>query len=244
MRQAKPREPRDYIVFPLDVPSFDSARRYVDVLADHVGLFKVGLELFIRCGLQIIQFIRSSGTAGVFLDLKIHDIPVTVERALSGIAELGVAFATVHCGETPQMLEAAVTGSRGRVAVLGVTVLTSVSDRDFTQLGWLPDRYPDLSSLVLHRARMAYEAGCAGVVCSGLETKSIKEAFGNRLLIVTPGIRSGRAAVNRDDQQRVVTPAQAVRNGSDYLVIGRPIRDAKDPQSEALRLAQEIEKAL
>ena len=112
MRQAK-----DYIVFPLDVSSPDDAKSYVELLADQVSLFKVGLELFIRCGPEIVRFINSVGTAGVFLDLKLHDIPATVSRAMAGIADLDIQFTTVHCGETSKMLEAAVDGSQGKVHI-------------------------------------------------------------------------------------------------------------------------------
>jgi len=239
MRQAK-----DYIIFPLDVASDEEARRYVGLLADHVGLFKVGLELFIRSGPQIVRFIKSAGTAGVFLDLKLHDIPATVSRAMEGVADLGVDFATVHCGEAPQMLEAAVAGSRDKVSLLGVTVLTSVSAEDIATAGYRSEFYPDMSGLVLKRARMAREAGFSGVVCSGLETAAIKKQIGTDFVAVTPGIRPAWAAGRRDDQQRITTPAQAVGNGSDYLVIGRPIRDAADPREAAGRVAEEIQGVL
>ena len=238
------RNAKDYIIFPLDVASEDEARRYVALLADHVGLFKVGLELFIRSGPEIVRFINSGGSAGVFLDLKLHDIPATVSRAMAGIADLGVDFATVHCAETPKMLEAAVSGSRDAVRLLGVTVLTSVSAEDIQAAGYRSEYYPDLSGLVLKRARMAQKAGCAGVVCSGLESMAIKKQVGADFITVTPGIRPSWAAEKKDDQQRVTTPAQAVNNGSDYLVIGRPIRDAADPREAAGRVSEEIEGAL
>ena len=238
------RDAKDYIIFPLDVASEKEARRYVELLADHVGLFKVGLELFTRSGPQIIRFINSSGSAGVFLDLKLHDIPATVARAMDSIADLGVYFATVHCGETPAMLEAAVTGSRGDVRILGVTVLTSVSAQDIESAGFRSEFSADLSELVLQRARMAREAGCAGVVCSGLEAPVIKSRIGDDFTTVTPGIRPSWAAGKKDDQRRITTPAQAVTNGSDYLVIGRPIRDASDPAEAAMRVADEIDAAL
>ena len=238
------REPKDYIIFPLAVASDKEARRYVELLADHVGLFKVGLELFTRSGPEIIRFINSAGTAGVFLDLKLHDIPATVSRAMEGIADLGVYFATVHCGETPKMLDAAVVGSRGKVRILGVTLLTSVGAHDIESAGFRAEFYPDLSALVLKRARMAWAAGCSGVVCSGLEAQVIKKQIGAEFITVTPGIRPPWAVGKKDDQQRVTTPAQAVNNGSDYLVIGRPIRDAADPAEAVRRVADEIQAAL
>ena len=239
MRQAK-----NHIIFPLDVASTDEAKHYVELLADHVGLFKVGLELFIRSGPDMVRFIHAAGTAGVFLDLKLHDIPATVSRAMAGIADLGVRFATVHCGESQKMLEAAVAGARGNVDILGVTVLTSVSAADIEAAGYRAEYYPDLSELVLKKAALAKTAGCAGVVCSGLEAAVIKGRFGKEFAAVTPGIRPQWSLGEQDDQQRVTTPAQAIRNGSDYLVIGRPIRDAVDPVQAAVRVAAEIEAAL
>jgi len=239
MKQAK-----DYIIFPLDVSSGDEAKRYVELLYDHVGMFKVGLELFIRTGPEIVEFIQSAGGARVFLDLKLHDIPETVRRAMESISELGVAFATVHCGEAPDMLKAAVAGARRRVQVLGVTVLTSVSGEDIRGAGFKEAYFTDVTGLVLKRAADAERAGCAGVVCSGEEVRLIKESLGKDFLAVTPGIRPAwedAASSGSEDQKRVATPAGAVGSGSDYLVIGRPIRDAKDPKEAADRIAGDIE---
>jgi len=235
------KKAKDYIIFPLDVPSIDEAKRFVNLLAEDVGMFKVGLELFIQSGPDIIRFIQAAGSAGIFLDLKLHDIPETVSRAMRRIAALGVTFATVHCGESRRTLEAAVAGSQGKVAVLGVTVLTSVSKEDIKDAGFQPDFQADLSRLVLQRAEMAKAAGCAGIVCSGLEANAMKARFGPDFVVVTPGIRPLDTASAEDDQRRITTPAQAVANGSDYLVIGRPIRDADDPKMAANRIAQEIE---
>ena len=237
------RPPKDYIIFPLDVASADEAKRYIELLSDHVGLFKVGLELFIRSGPDIVRFINAGGRAGVFLDLKLHDIPATVSRAMSCIADLGVRYATVHCGETAKMLEAAVTGARDAVEILGVTVLTSVAAEDIQEAGFRSDFYADLTRLVIKRAAMAKAAGCAGVVCSGREAALIKREFGKEFAAVTPGIRPQWSLGENDDQQRVTTPAQAVRGGADYLVVGRPIRDADDPVRAAVRVAEEIEAA-
>ena len=231
---------KDYIVFPLDVPSVKTAQHYVELLSESVGMFKVGLELFIRSGLEIIDFIKASGTAEVFLDLKLHDIPATVFRAMERIADLGIAFATVHCGETPRMLEAAVEGAKGRVGILGVTVLTSVTSEDIKASGFREMFYDDMGRLVVKRAAMAKAAGCTGIVCSGLEVKIIKEHFGRDFIAVTPGIRPEWDVTGKHDQRRITTPARAVSDGSDYLVIGRPIRDAKDPKAAAVRIAQEI----
>ena len=121
------KQAKDYIIFPLDVPSVKEAQKYIDLLGEDVGMFKVGLELFISAGPEIVRYVHASGSAGVFLDLKLHDIPATVSRAMEIIADLNVKFVTVHCGETPRMLAAAVTGSQSKVGVLAVTILTSVS---------------------------------------------------------------------------------------------------------------------
>ncbi|MBU1170316.1 MAG: orotidine-5'-phosphate decarboxylase [Proteobacteria bacterium] len=227
-------------MFPLDVPTFDDARHYIRLLSGHVGLFKVGLELFIKIGPDIVRFIHDSGDAGVFLDLKLHDIPATVERAARVVGDLGVAFATVHCGESVHMLEAAVRGSNGNTKILGVTVLTSISASDIEHAGYKESYYHHMADLVVKRARDAHNAGCAGVVSSGLEVPMIKQACGSDFIAVTPGIRPLWDDVKADDQKRVTSPAQAILNGSDYLVIGRPIRDAKDPVLAAQRVADEI----
>ena len=238
MKQAK-----DYIIFPLDVASPEEAKKYIRLLAERVGLFKVGLELFIRCGPEIIDFILSQTVARVFLDLKLHDIPTTVSRAMSRIADLGVAFATVHVGETRRMLEAAVEGSNGKVAILGVTVLTSVAAKDLQSAGYRSVFYDDMPHLVIQKAHQAREAGCAGVICSGHEAGRIKERFGKDFLAVTPGIRPAWTVNPKEDQRRITTPAQAITAGADYLVIGRPIRDAEDPCQAAVQIAEEIENA-
>jgi orotidine-5'-phosphate decarboxylase len=236
---------KDYIIFPLDVPSTEAAKSLVELLADDVGMFKVGLELFIRSGPALVRWIQQAGTAKVFLDLKLHDIPATVQRAMAQVAELGVYFATVHCGESQVMLEAAVEGAGGRVNVLGVTVLTSISSAELAEAGYRQKYTRDLQQLVIKKAGMARKAGCAGIVCSGKEVNRIKADFGAGFQVVTPGIRLPQAGgVAGDDQSRVVTPAMAVQRGADYLVIGRPIRDADDPRETAREIAAEIKGAL
>jgi orotidine-5'-phosphate decarboxylase len=246
MQMDKPtmKKAKDYIIFPLDVSSVKTAKHYVETLSEMVGMFKVGLELFIRSGPDIIDFIKTTGAAGVFLDLKLHDIPATVSRAMQNIADLGVAFATVHCGETSRMLEAAVKGGKDEVGVLGVTVLTSILNKDLESAGFRKIFYDDLTRLVVKRAAMAKQAGCKGIVCSALEVKMIKETFGQDFIAVTPGIRPDWDTGGENDQRRVTTPSRAVDDGSDYLVIGRPIRDAKDPKEAAARIAEEIETVL
>jgi orotidine-5'-phosphate decarboxylase len=235
---------KEYIVFPLDVPTLEDAKRYVALLCGHVGMFKIGLELFIRTGPEIVRLIKAAGPTKIFLDLKLHDIPETVRRAMQSIADLGVDYATVHCGESTTMLEAAVAGAAGRVGVLAVTVLTSVTSEDIQAAGYKEEFASGLSKLVLQRSAMAKSAGCAGVVCSGLEAQMIKKHFGQDFLVVTPGIRPPWATAAPDDQQRVATPAEAVKTGADYLVIGRPIRDAKDPRAAVIGIAEEIASVL
>ena len=239
MKQAK-----DRIIFPLDVPTLDEAKNFVELLATSVGLFKVGLELFIRSGHEIIGFIHQHSAARVFLDLKLHDIPATVGRAMARIADLGVAFATVHVGESQRMLTAAVDGCSGHVDILGVTVLTSVSAADLKSAGYREGFYSDMLHAVMQKAQVAHAAGCAGVICSGLEAARIKAQFGNKFLAVTPGIRPAWTVTDKEDQQRITTPAQAISAGADYLVIGRPIRDSEDPVRAAERIATEIEDVL
>lgn len=237
------RTPSNYIIFPLDVPSVKEAEKYIDLLAGRVGMFKVGLELFIEAGPSVVRRIVAAG-GQVFLDLKLHDIPATVGRAMARAADLGVSLATVHCGESLRMLEAAVAGADGKVAVLGVTVLTSVTTEDLRSAGFRSELSLDMEALVLHRANLARQAGCAGVVCSPLEVEGIKKKLGRGFLAVTPGVRPSWEAVAGDDQQRVATPASAVAAGADYLVIGRPIRDADDPAAAAAKIADEIAGAI
>lgn len=239
MKQAK-----EYIVFPLDVPSMETAKPFIERLSGHVGMFKVGLELFIHEGPRIIEMIHKQGDTEIFLDLKLHDIPTTVQRAMRVISELGVRFTTVHCGESGKMLEAAVQGSQGKTGVLGVTVLTSVNSEDIQLAGFQKQYTEDIQKLVIQRATMARDAGCAGIVCSGHEVMRVKKTFGDQFFAVTPGIRPSWETTGKDDQERVMTPAQAIRNGSDYLVIGRPIRDAVNPVEAARKIVMEIEKSL
>jgi len=234
------KNPKDYLVFPLDVPTIDAARGYIERLADSVGMFKVGLELFTKAGPEIVALIKKESEAKIFLDLKLHDIPVTVQRAMAVIADMGVDLVTVHCADSRAMLEAAVAGAGGRVGVLGVTVLTSISTDDLLTAGYREEFAEDINRLVLKRAALAMKTGCTGIVCSGLEVGALKSRLGSRLVAVTPGIRPAWEAAGSDDQKRVVTPAHAIRDGADYLVIGRPIRDAADPAAAAVKILEEI----
>ena len=238
------KQGRDYIVFPLDFASVKDAKEYVKLLNGSVGMFKIGLELFIDQGPSVVQMVKKESDAKIFLDLKLHDISATVLRAMERVANLGVDLVTVHCSSSRAMLEKAVEGSKGKTGVLGVTLLTD-NDADTVEAAGFKDKFvKDPHLLVMHRAKMAYEAGCKGVVCSGKEVQQVKKAFGNDFLAVTPGIRPAWTLLENDDQKRVTTPGQAVTLGSDLIVIGRPIRDADDPAKAAQRVIKEIEAAL
>ena len=235
---------KEYIVFPLDVASLGEARSLVRQLGMHVGMFKVGLELFIHQGPEVVKMVRDLSGAKIFLDLKLHDISTTVFRAMARVAELGVDLVTVHTCSSAKMLERAVQGGQGKVGVLGVTLLTD-NDGSTLSAGGFHERYvSDPSELVMLRAGMARDAGCAGVVCSGQEAAEIKARFGRDFLAVTPGIRPDWGLTRGDDQKRITTPARAITQGSDLLVIGRPIRDAEDPAAAAQKVIEEIESAL
>jgi orotidine-5'-phosphate decarboxylase len=238
------KTPKDYIVFPLDVPDYGQAMDYVETLKESVGLFKVGLELFISQGPKIIDAIRDVSSAGIFLDLKLHDIPATVQRAFQAASRHQPAFVTVHCDEGGEILKGVAENNPGNTKILAITVLTSLNQEKLKALGYRDEYADDISALVLQKARLAKEAGCHGIVCSGLEVGTVKETLGPDLIAVTPGIRPAWTLVDGDDQQRIVTPAGAVRNGSDYVVIGRPIRDAEDPRAAAAKVAEEIASAL
>jgi len=238
------KAPKDYIIFPLDVPSYDQAMPYVETLEGHVGLFKVGLELFIAEGPEILNGIRNRTDAGIFLDLKLHDIPATVKRAFVAASIHRPRFVTVHCDEGRGILKEVAEENPGNTQILAITVLTSLNQEKLKESGYGREYAEDISALVLLRARMAKEAGCHGVVCSGLEAARIRQEIGPSMIIVTPGIRPAWSVVDQDDQKRIVTPADAVRNGSDYVVIGRPIRDAESPGDAARRVADEIASAL
>lgn len=235
---------KEFIVFPLDVPSMGEAKSLVETLGAHVGMFKIGLELFILQGPEVVKMVRDLSGAKIFLDLKLHDISATVYRAMARVADLGVDLVTVHTCSSKKMLEKAVEGGQGKVGVLGVTLLTD-NDGETLAKGGFSDRFSaDPAQLVMLRAGLAKDAGCAGVVCSGQEAASIKARFGRDFLAVTPGIRPDWSLTPGDDQKRITTPAQAIARGSDLLVIGRPIRDADDPAAAARKVIDEIDSVL
>lgn len=238
------KRPKDYLIFPLDVPTYEEAIRYVELLDEHVGLFKVGLELFVSVGPKILRGIRERSAAGIFLDLKFHDIPATVKNAFLAASAHGVAFTTVHCDEGRGLLRSVVENNPSGTKILAVTVLTSLESKNLKELGYL-DRYvTDITELVMLRARMAKEAGCSGVVCSGLEVERVKVELGKDFIVVTPGIRPAWSLAGKDDQKRIITPHQAIRGGADYIVVGRPIRTAEKPIEATKRVLDEIEMAI
>ena len=240
----KPPSPKDRIIFALDVSTIKEAEGLVRLLKDHVGMFKIGLQLFVGEGPKVIDAVLSqSSQAKVFLDMKFHDIPETVRGALKSANMHGVEFVTVHCDEGKGLLKTAVESTGGKTNILGVTVLTSLSKDDLVDIGIGPE-LRDPKKLVLHRARIAKAAGCCGIVCSGEEVRAVKEEFGDSLVVVTPGIRVAGDAIKNDDQKRIVTPYQAIYDGADYIVVGRPIRTAPDPVRAADAIAKEIEQAL
>ncbi len=233
--------PKNRIIFPLDLPALDEAVEYVELLKDDVGVFKVGLELFVKSGPRAIEAVKERTDAAIFLDMKFHDIPETVKGALRSASALGVEFVTVHTEGGSSLLKAVVEGSQGKTKVLGVTVLTSLSKDDLIEAGFDP-KFKDPTELVVARARLAKAAGCAGIVCSGLEAGLVKKELGKDFLVVTPGIRPKDSPP--DDQKRLSTPYEAVYNGADYIVVGRPIRNAPDPRKAASLIAEEIGRAL
>lgn len=235
------KRPSDHIIFALDVDNAERALHFAKLLSDSVGMFKIGLELFIKTGPDIINMVRDVSGAEIFLDLKLHDIPETVRKAVSVISGLGVRFTTIHASGGKKMLEAASSVS-GNLGLLAVTVLTSTSSSNLAETGHDPAL--DTEALVMNRAVMAREAGCKGIVCSALEAASIKQKMGRDFCLVTPGIRPSWEVVAGDDQSRIMTPAKAILAGSDYLVIGRPIGRADDPRGAALRIADEIAQVL
>lgn len=216
---------RERLICALDVPGPDAARELVDTLGESVSFYKLGLELFMAGGyFELIDWLVARNKR-VFVDLKFFDVPETVRSAVRALRGRGVSFATVHGNQA--ILEAA-GREKGEVKILAVTVLTSLDRGDLDDLGF----QCDVEKLVLSRARRALAAGCDGIISSGLEAPIIRAELGDRILVVTPGIRpvDNRPA---DDQKRTVDVAQAFKNGADYIVVGRPIRQAADPRAAA-----------
>ena len=243
MKSTANSSPRERLIFALDVGGgMDEALAWVERLWDRVGLFKVGKESFVRYGTDIVRQIHARG-GKLFLDLKFHDIPNTVTRAAEAAVELGVAMFNMHALGGRAMMTEAVAGARQSAErrgkpqpiILAVTVLTSLNDDDLRIMGFTRGT----AETALDLARLAQDAGVSGVVASAEDAAAIRAACGGSFLIVTPGIR-GTKAVAGDDQKRIVTPGGAVAGGADYLVVGRPIRQAADPAAEADAIVREI----
>jgi len=227
------------IAFALDFPDVDAARPVAHAVARSVGMLKVGLELFIASGAQALSLGRELGLP-VFLDLKLHDIPETVDRAVARAASLGVRFLTVHASGGPTMLRRAAERARAEgtgLEVVAVTVLTSMDAAELARIGVPVDPLEQARGL----AALAYEAGLRAFVCSPREVSSLRADLGAGVTLITPGIRptSPEGSATDDDQKRVATAAQAIADGADWLVVGRPIRDARDPAEAAGALARE-----
>lgn len=231
-------EARNKIIFALDVNGLAEIDRYAEMLSGKVGMFKVGKELFTATGPEAVKAVQRHG-GQVFLDLKYHDIPNTVAKAMVEAARMGVQLANLHALGGAEMMETAATAVRkefgdDRPRLLAVTILTSSTEETLRGVGI---DHP-VQDMVVRLARLAQSAGMDGVVASPLEIELIRAACGPDFLIVTPGVRPGFASV--DDQKRIMTPAEAVKSGADYLVIGRPIAKADDPRAAADLIADEI----
>ncbi len=234
-------ELKDRIIIALDYSDEAKALEMVELTREYAGVYKVGFELFVSAGPDIVKKLASLG-GKVFLDLKFHDIPNTVGQASGAAAALGVLMFNVHASGGLDMMkkaaESAAKAGRDRPLALGVTVLTSMNDRVLKEEIGIP---LGANEQALKLAKLAKQAGLDGVVCSGEEIKAIKEACGKDFILVVPGVRPAWAS--GDDQKRVITPREAVAAGADYIVIGRPITKADDPKAAAKRVLEELQPA-
>jgi orotidine-5'-phosphate decarboxylase len=227
---------RDRLIVGLDVASVDDARLLAVTLSGHVGVFKIGLELAMAGGIDFARSLAADGHS-VFLDMKLLDISNTVTKAVSNAASAGFSFLTLHA--YPQAMRAGIDGiGDSDLKLLGVTVLTSMDQEDLLNTGYRQTP----RDLVITRAKDAVAAGIPGIVCSPQEITAVREAVGNDLLLVTPGIRP--ASAEAGDQKRVATPAAAIRDGADYLVVARPVIQARDAAAAADAIVEEIAAAL
>lgn len=229
-------KPEDRLIIALDLPSVEEAEGVVDAVGEACAFYKIGYQLIPIGGLPLAERLSGAGKK-VFLDFKFHDIGATVERGVKSVCKLGCDFLTVHA--EPDVLKGAVEGRGGdkRLKILAVTVLTSLNQESLKRAGM----DMTVEDLVLKRAEFSAEAGADGVVASAKEAAAIKARFGDALAIVTPGIRP--AGASSDDQKRIVTPGDAIRAGADYLVVGRPIIKAPDPNAAARIILKEIAEA-
>jgi orotidine-5'-phosphate decarboxylase len=232
-----PSRPQDKIIIALDVPDTDGALRLLDLLGEPPTLVKIGLELFTSQGPSVVKAVMDRGSS-VFLDLKFYDIPNTVAHAVKSAADLGVAMTTLHASGGPVMMEAAAKAASASgsndLLLLAVTVLTSMDAAQLTSTGISMEPRDQ----VIRLAGLASSSGIGGIVCSPLEVTAIRENLGNALRIVTPGVRPTWAAAG--DQKRVMTPVEAVKAGSDWLVIGRPITAAESPREAYSKVIAEL----
>jgi orotidine-5'-phosphate decarboxylase len=225
------------LIAALDVPAAPEARALVQRLGDSVRFYKIGMELLMAPGFfELLDWLKAQDKK-VFVDLKFFDIPETVARAVRNLSERGADFCTIHGNQS--IMEAAAKAKSGHTKVLAVTALTSLDQGDLNDLGFAVD----VAELVLSRARRSLQAGCDGVVSSGLEVERLRREAPHELICVTPGIRPVENRVEAD-QKRIMTPTAAIRAGADYLVVGRPIRDAADPRAMAQAIQTEIAEAL
>ena len=227
--------PRDRLIVALDLPSTEAARGLISKLGDAVSFYKIGYQLGFAGGLEFARELIGQGKQ-VFVDLKLHDIGNTVEKGVESIAKIGATFLTVHA--YPQTMKAAVAGKGGsKLKILAVTVLTSYDDKDLRDAGY----GGPVSELVKRRAEQARDIGIDGLVCSPEEAAALRGIAGDKMVLVTPGIRPAGAASG--DQKRIMTPAKAIAAGADYLVVGRPITEAADPKAAAQSIVEEIAQA-
>jgi orotidine-5'-phosphate decarboxylase len=229
------------IIFPLDFSNVSEAEYFIDILKEHVAMFKIGLELFYKAGPNWVKNIVKEKNIKLFLDVKLHDIPNTVLGAVRNLLDINPEFITVHLDEAKQFREIVYKKSKFE-GFLCVSFLTSLNDADLHNL--YVDKSITVSDYVLKKAELSVEAGCKGLVCSASEAGRVKAEYGDELVVVTPGIRLQEGNVTGDDQKRIVTPYEAVLNGSDFLVIGRPIRRAKNPVEVCEKINIEVNRAL
>lgn len=227
---------RERLIVALDVSSASSAQELVQHIGDAAGIYKVGLQLFTAEGPAFVRDLVRSGRR-VFLDLKLHDIPNTVSHAVKTAVDLGVHMLTVHASGGSAMLRAATEAADGKLNILAVTVLTSLTNEDMDEIG-MTGRVTDQA---LRMAALAQTVGCQGIISSPREALLIRKSLGEGFAIVTPGIRP--AGADSNDQQRIATPASAIENGASHIVVGRPITNASDPAQAARAIISEMEQA-
>jgi orotidine-5'-phosphate decarboxylase len=228
-------DPRDRLIVALDVPSIEMALSLITKLGRSVSFYKIGYQLGYAGGLQFAHQLIDDGKQ-VFLDFKLHDIGNTVEKGVESVAKMGASFLTVHA--YPQTMQAAVKGrGASKLKILAVTVLTSYDDSDLDKAGYRMK----VGELAAMRAQQARDLGVDGLVCSPEEASNLRKIVGDKMALVTPGIRPAGSAT--DDQKRIMTPAKAIAAGADYLVVGRPITEAADPKAAAEMIVNEIAQA-